>query len=112
MLLGNSEESICQLQRFFSTIRVFYVLILLKSVIIGMFESPKCDVNVQPNTRGIGPLVGRTSGYRRNVMHVLAVISSVTYYFSFICQYIFIRVIWSGREIFPLLMHPSKFLIL
>ena len=41
---------------------------------IGIFNSPKCDVNPQPNTRGIGPLVGRTSGTRRNVMHVLAVI--------------------------------------
>ena len=41
---------------------------------IGIFESPKCDVNPQPNTRGIGPLVGRTSGNRRSVMHVLTVI--------------------------------------
>ena len=41
-----------------------------------MFESPKCDVNPQPNTRGIGPLVGRTSGIRRSVMHVLVVILS------------------------------------
>ena len=39
-----------------------------------MFESPKCDVDPQPNTRDIGPLVGRTSGYRRSVMHVLAVV--------------------------------------
>ena len=77
-----------------------------------MFESPKCDVNPQPNTLGIGPLVGRTSGYRRSVMHVLAVISIITYPFSFICKYIFIRVIWSGREICPLLMCPSTFLIL
>ena len=77
-----------------------------------MFESQKYDVNPQPNKRGIGPLVGRTSGYRRSVMHVLAVISIITYHFSFICQYIFIRVIWSGREICPLLMHPSKFLML
>ena len=76
-----------------------------------MFESPKCDVNPQPNTRGIGPLVGRTSGYRRSVMHVLAVIFSITYHFSFICQYNFIRVKWSGREICPLLMYPSKFFI-
>ena len=43
-----------------------------------MFESPKCDVNPQPNTRSIGPLVGRTSGNRRSVMHVLAVILSIT----------------------------------
>ena len=28
MLRGNSEESTCQLQRFFSTIRGFYVLII------------------------------------------------------------------------------------
>ena len=76
---------------------------------IGMFESPKCDVNPQPNTRGIGPLVGRTSGYRRSVIHVLAVIFSITDHFSFICQYIFIRVKWSGREICPLLMYPSNF---
>ena len=39
-------------------------------IAIGIFESPKCDVNPQPNTRGIGPLVGRTSGNRRSVMHV------------------------------------------
>ena len=50
---------------------------------IGMFESPKCDVNPQPNTRGIGPLVGRTSGNCRSVMHVLAVIFSITYHLSF-----------------------------
>ena len=41
-----------------------------------MFKSPKCDVNLQPNTSGIGPLVGRTSCYRRSVMHILAVILS------------------------------------
>ena len=64
-----------------------------------MFEYPKCDVNPQPNTRGIGPLVGRTSGNRRSVMHVLAVIFRITYHFSVICQYIFIRATWSGREI-------------
>ena len=57
---------------------------------IGIFESPKCDVNSQPNTRGIGPLVGRTSGNRRSVMHVLVEIFSKTYNFSFICQYIII----------------------
>ena len=78
---------------------------------IGIFESPKCDVNPQPNTRGIGPLVGRTSGNRRSVMHVLAVIFSITYHFFFICQYIFIQVILSGREIYPLLMYPSTFLV-
>ena len=69
---------------------------------IGIFESPKCDVNPQPNTRGIWPLVGRTSGNRRSVMHVLVEIFSTTYNFSFICQYIFIWLISSGREIFPL----------
>ena len=57
-----------------------------------MFESSKCAVNPQPNTRGIGPLVGRTTGNRRSVMHVLAVILSITCHFFFICQYIFIRV--------------------
>ena len=76
-----------------------------------MFESPKCDVNPQPNTRGIGPLVGRTSSIGRSVMHVLVVILSITCHFFFICQYIFIRVIWSGREMCPLLMYPSIFLI-
>ena len=57
---------------------------------IGILETPKCDVSPQPNTRGIGPLVGRTSGNRRSVMHVLVEIFSITYNFSFICQYIFI----------------------
>ena len=66
--------------------------------------------NPQPNTRGIGPLVGRTSGNCRSVMHVLAVIFSITYIFSFICQYILIWLISFGRKICPLLMHPSKFL--
>ena len=66
---------------------------------IGILESPKCDLNPQPNTRGIWPLVGRTSGNRRSVMHVLAVIFSITYHFLFICQYIFIQVILPGREI-------------
>ena len=78
---------------------------------IGIFESAKSDVNLQPNTRGIGPLVGRTSGNHRSVMHVLAVIFMITYHFSVICQYIFIRATWSGREISPLLIYPSKFLI-
>ena len=79
--------------------------------LIGIFESPKCDVNPQPNTRGIGPLVGRTSGNRRSGMHVLVEILSITYNFSFICKYIFIWLISSGREIFPLLKYPGKFLI-
>ena len=78
---------------------------------IDIFESPKCDVNPQPITRGIGPLVGRTSGNRRSVMPVLVEILSITYNFSFICQYIFIWLISSGREIFPLLKYPDKFLI-
>ena len=75
---------------------------------IGIFESPKCDVNPQPNTRGIGPLVGRTSGNHRSVMHVLVEIFSITYNFSFICQYIFIWLISSGRETFPFLKYPGK----
>ena len=83
----------------------------LYNFLIRIFESPKCDVNPQPNIRGIGPLVGRTSGNRRSVMHVLAVIFSKTYHFFFICQYIFIQVILSGREIYPLLMYPSRFLV-
>ena len=70
-----------------------------------IFESRKCDVNPQPNARSIGPLVGRTSGNRRSVMHVLAVIFSKTYNFSFICQYIFSWLISSGREICPLLIY-------
>ena len=72
----------------------------------GIFESLKCDVNPQPNARGIGPLVGRTSRYRRSVMHVLAVILCITCHF-----FIFIRVIWSGRKICPLLMDPNIFLV-
>ena len=75
---------------------------------IGIFESPKYDVNPQPNTLGIGPLVDRTS---RKVMHVLAVIWSTTCHFFFICQNIFIRVIWSGRKICPLLMDSSIILV-
>ena len=62
-------------------------------------------------TRGIGPLVGRISRYRRSVMHVLAVILSITCHFFFICQNIFIWVIWSGRKICPLFMDPSIFLV-
>ena len=72
------------------------------------FSSPR---NMTPNKRGIGPLVGRTSRHRRSVMHVLAVILSITYFF-FICQNIFIRVIWSGREICPLLMYPNNCTVL
>ena len=60
------------------------------------------------NTRGIGPLVGRTSG---SVVHVLVEFFSIAYNFSFICQYIFIWLISSVREIFPLLKYPGKFLI-
>ena len=78
--------------------------------VIGVSESLKCDVNPQPNTQGIGPLVGRTSGNHRSVMHVLAVILSIACHFFFICEYIFIRVIWSGSEICPLLIYPSIFL--
>ena len=89
---------------------MFYELIS-NCLVIGIFESPKYDVNPQPNTRGIGPLVGRTSGNRRSVMHVLVDIFSITYNFSFFCQYIFIWLISSGREIFPLLTYPGKFLI-
>ena len=89
----------------------FDMQVVTQTVLIGIFESPKCDVNPQPNTRGIGPLVGRTSGNRRSVMHVLAIIFSITYHFFFICQYIFIQVILSGSEIYPLLMYPSTFLV-
>ena len=53
---------------------------------IGMFKSPKCDVNPQPNTRGIGPLVGRTSSNRRSVMHVLAV-TNFKYNLSFLLYF-------------------------
>ena len=38
--------------------------------LIGIFNSQKCDVNPQPNIRGIGPLVSRTSGNRHSVMHI------------------------------------------
>ena len=71
--------------------------------------SKSATVNLQPNTRGIGPLVGRTSRYRRSIMHVLAVILSITCHFFFICQNIFIRVLWFDREICPLLIHPNIF---
>ena len=43
---------------------------------IGIFKSPKYDVNPQPNTRGVALLVGRTRGSRRRFMHILAVILS------------------------------------
>ena len=36
-------------------------------------------------------------------MHVLEVILSKTCHFFFICQYTFIRVTFSGREIYPIL---------
>ena len=78
---------------------------------IGIFEYPTCDVNPQPNTRDIGPLVGRTSGNRRSAMYVLVEIFSIACDFSFICQYIFIWLISSGRKIFPLLKYPGKCLI-
>ena len=78
---------------------------------MGIFNSPKYDVNPQPNTRGIGPLVGRTGGNCSSFMHVLAVILIKTFHFFFICQHIFIRVTFSGRDIFHLLMYPSIFLI-
>ena len=78
---------------------------------IGMFEYPKCDVNPQPNTRGIGPLVGRASRNRHSGVHVLEVILSITCHFLFICQNIFIWVKRSDRKICPLLMDPSIFLV-
>ena len=46
---------------------------------IGIFDFPKCDVNLQPNTRGIGLMVGRTSRYRRSVMLALAVMSILVF---------------------------------
>ena len=101
-----SVQHLCMRQ-----VKITSILTLLHDEPIGIFESPKYYVNPQPNTRGIGPLVGRTSGNRHSVMHVLAVIFSITYHFFFICQYIFIQVILSGREIYPLLMYPSTFLV-
>ena len=65
---------------------------------IGIFNSPKHDINPQPYTPGNGQLVCRTSGNCRSVMHVLAVNLSKTCHFFFICQYIFIRVTLSGRK--------------
>ena len=43
---------------------------------IGIFNSRNYDVNPEPNTLGIGPLVGRTSVNRSSVMHIIAVILS------------------------------------
>ena len=83
------------------------LLLIFTSMI---FEFPKCDVNPQPNTRDMGPLVGWTSRYHRSVTHILAVILSVTCHFFFISQNIFIRVIWSGRKICRLLTDLSIFL--
>ena len=65
--------------------------VFLHNSVIGIFESQKCDVNPQPNTLSIGPLVGRTSGNHRSVMNVLAVILSIT------CHFIFIVKIFSFR---------------
>ena len=56
-------------------------------------------------------MVGKTSSYRRSVMHILVVSLSITCHFFFICQNIFIWVIWSGRELCLLLMDPSLFLV-
>ena len=95
-----------------SSIVITYSIDLSERIVqIGIFEPPKCDVNPQPNTQGIGPLVGRTSGNRRSVMHVLVEMFSITYNFSFIRQCIFIWLISSGRELFHLLKYPGKFLI-
>ena len=80
---------------------------LLYRISIGMYNSPKYDVNPQPNTRGIRPLVGRTSGYRRSVMHVLAVMLSKTSHLFVISQYIFIRASLPDREMCPLSMCPG-----
>ena len=57
------------------------------------FESLKCDINPQPNTQGIEPLVGRTSRYCRSIMHVSAIILSLTCHFFIIYQNIFASVI-------------------
>ena len=46
------------------------------------------------------------------LLHVLVEMFSITYNFSFICQCIFIWLISSGREIFPLLKYPGRFLYL
>ena len=58
-----------------------------------------------------GLLVGRTSGNHRNSMRVLAVILSTTCKFFFICRINFIRVIWSGREMCPISMYSSTFIV-
>ena len=77
---------------------------------IGIFNSPKYDINPQPNTRGNGPLVGRTSGNCRSVTHVLGVILSKTCHFFFICQYIFIRVTLSCRNQNISSLNASKYI--
>ena len=46
--------------------------------------------------------LGRWLAEPSSVIHVLAVI---------LCQNIFIRVIWSGREMCPLLMNPYTVLV-
>ena len=58
--------------------------------IIGIFESPKSDVNPQSNTRGIGPLVGRTSGNHRSVMHDLVTGGNLPWFWVRMCG-------WSPR---------------
>ena len=68
-------------------------------MLIGIFESPKYDVNPQPNIRGIGPLVGRTSRYHRSVMHVLAVILISSLLLKIVSLELYGRVL---DKIFPL----------
>ena len=60
------------------TSRIIRLFSCFISKAIGIFESPNCDVNPQPNKQGIGPLVGRTSGNHHSVMHVFVVILSLT----------------------------------
>ena len=82
----------------------------LNTTLIGIFYSTKYDVIYKFNTQ---PKVGRTSGNRRNVMHVLAVILSKICHFFFICQISSIGLHClpvSGREICPLLIYPRIFL--
>ena len=76
-----------------------------------LHKSPKCVVNPQPNTQGIGLLVGKTSRNRCSPMHVFP--RNFEYNLQFLCPYIFIRVILSDREIYPLLLCPNtcRFLI-
>ena len=64
---------------------VFFSQVMYVQHIRG-FGSPKCKVNPQPNTRVLGPLVGRTSGNRRRAMHILAVILSITCHFFSVSQ--------------------------